>query len=179
MTWSDQFKLAASYSKDVNQQLLVACQNLSCDSMLADRGVFFDSIIGTWNHLLVTDLLWLLKLHPATDNETLLKQPKIISPNQVIAAQINEVSELRLAIDQAFIDWIAGLTDQQLDETCHYQSLDDQTMSAPLGHVLQHIFNHQIHHRGQLTALLSQAGVSYGHVDFLQQRQDVVAGSSG
>ncbi len=180
MTWSGQFKDAAHYNERINQQLLTVCENLSCDSMLQDRGVFFDSIIGTWNHLLVTDLLWLQRLNVTMENDGLLtRQPKVMSPNQVIAAQINEVSEIRLAIDKIFIRWIEGLDDQQLSADYQYQSLDNDTITTPLASILQHIFNHQVHHRGQLTALLSQAGVSYGHIDFLQQSQDVIAGASG
>jgi uncharacterized damage-inducible protein DinB len=33
--------------------------------------------------------------------------------------------------------------------------------------VVTHFFNHQTHHRGQLTTLLSQAGKDYGITDLI------------
>ena len=41
------------------------------------------------------------------------------------------------------------------------------SMTAPLWHVVSHLFNHQTHHRGQLTTLLSQLGRDPGPTDFI------------
>jgi uncharacterized damage-inducible protein DinB len=36
-----------------------------------------------------------------------------------------------------------------------------------LGDVLQHVFNHQTHHRGQASTLFSQLGIDIGATDLL------------
>lgn len=39
--------------------------------------------------------------------------------------------------------------------------------SRPFSALVTHFFNHQAHHRGQATTLLSQAGVDMGSTDLL------------
>ena len=39
--------------------------------------------------------------------------------------------------------------------------------TVPLDQLLAHLFNHQTHHRGQLTTLLDQMGYDYGVTDLL------------
>jgi uncharacterized damage-inducible protein DinB len=36
-----------------------------------------------------------------------------------------------------------------------------------LGDVLQHVFNHQTHHRGQASTLFSQLGIDIGATDLI------------
>ena len=49
---------------------------------------------------------------------------------------------------------------------CYTNSSGDQFVKN-LAHVLQHLFNHQTHHRGQITTLLSQSGIDVGSTDMI------------
>ena len=50
----------------------------------------------------------------------------------------------------------------------HYQSIvGNNRVSCTYWIAAVHFFNHQIHHRGQLTTLLTQAGVDYGATDLI------------
>ena len=43
----------------MNEQIFVASSALSEETLVADKGAFFDSILGTLNHIMVGDLIWL------------------------------------------------------------------------------------------------------------------------
>ena len=75
-------------------------------------------------------------------------------------------------LDALIVDWVATLTAADLD-----LALDYKTMKGVAGHrrfasLLLHFFNHQTHHRGQITTLLSQAGVEVGVTDLLVRIPD-------
>lgn len=69
------FQTLAKYNARLNQQVLTAASSLSHDQLNEDRGAFFKSILGTLNHILVGDLLWLRRffLNHGPDNQTFLK----------------------------------------------------------------------------------------------------------
>lgn len=50
-----------------------------------------------------------------------------------------------------------------LTETLKILLID--TITKAVADITQHIFNHQTHHRGQLTCVLSQLGIDYGCMD--------------
>ncbi len=49
----------------------------------------------------------------------------------------------------------------------HYENSKGIPFTTPLWHAVAHVFNHQTHHRGQVTTLLSQHGVDPGATDFI------------
>ena len=79
-----------------------------------------------------------------------------------VAAQEREMT------DQEIIDWANTLTDEKLDEIFEFTTVvNPKTRRCPLWVTVTHFFNHQTHHRGQLTVLLNQCGVDYGVTDFI------------
>jgi len=62
---------------------------------------------------------------------------------------------------------VAELTPEILESDLAYSRSTGQSMVAPFWHVISHLFNHQTHHRGQVTTLLSQLGRDPGVTDFM------------
>ena len=62
-----QFLLMADYNQWMNTRLYDAAAKLSAAELERDRGAFFGSILGTLNHLAVTDIMWLQRFsaHPS------------------------------------------------------------------------------------------------------------------
>ena len=48
-----QYVLMGRYNRDMNQRLYAAAQSLSEEQLASNVGAFFQSILGTLNHLLV------------------------------------------------------------------------------------------------------------------------------
>jgi len=60
------------------------------------------------------------------------------------------------------------LTENHLSQSINYTNTKEETFEHNLANVLLHLFNHQTHHRGQITTLLSQIDVDYGTTDFIR-----------
>jgi uncharacterized damage-inducible protein DinB len=79
-----------------------------------------------------------------------------------------ELRRERAVTDAAIERWASGLDPRQLAGTLKYTSLSNPApREFPLWFAVAHFFNHQAHHRGQLTTLLFQRGIDPGVTDLL------------
>src|SRR3546814_17511132 len=81
-------------------------------------------------------------------------------------------------LDAIIERWIATLDDDDLRHVLRYTNTRGNGFARELVPVLLHFFNHQAHHRGQTTTLLSQAGVDVGVTDLLALVPDAGAGDA-
>jgi len=154
----EQVRLLAQYNTWMNGKLYAACAGLSDDERKRDRGAFFHSIHGTLNHVLLADSVWMGRFDGMPF--------KFTSLDQELYASFDELETQRVAMDKRIEQWARGLTDTALSAKLTFTSAVTKRTHAPtLWRVVFHFFNHQTHHRGQLTTLLSQAGVDYGVTD--------------
>jgi uncharacterized damage-inducible protein DinB len=157
---TEQARLFAAYNAWMNGKLYEACATLPDEERKRDRGAFFHSIHGTLNHLLLADSVWMGRFEA---------QPFVFkSLDQELHSSFDELRAHRREMDTRIDRWASGLTEAALDAKLQFTSvLTKRTNTATLWKLVTHFFNHQTHHRGQLTALLSQAGVDYGSTDLL------------
>lgn len=73
----------------------------------------------------------------------------------------------RQALDQVIIEFINELNEDDCLSILSYQSTKGEVFNKPFFMLLQHLFNHHTHHRGQVTTLLSQIGIDIGETDLL------------
>lgn len=156
----EQAALMAGYNRWMNLRLYGVCAELPDAERKQDRGAFFRSIHGTLNHLLLADRVWLGRFQ---------QRPFAVRAlNQELYADFDQLRAERELTDAEIEAWVAGLSEEQLASELHYTSLSNP---APRRYCLwvavQHFFNHQTHHRGQLTTLLSQAGKDIGVTDLI------------
>jgi uncharacterized damage-inducible protein DinB len=69
--------------------------------------------------------------------------------------------------DRKILHWANGLVLPQADELLDYVSLTGEMREVNFMQAIMHFFNHQTHHRGQVTAALSQKGVVFGVTDLI------------
>ena len=70
--------------------------------------------------------------------------------------------------DRRIIHWVDSLSSRHLEGKLIYKGIvNPEPRRYPLGFALAYFFNHQTHHRGQITTLLSQLGVDVGVTDLL------------
>lgn len=171
MSEKDHFLLLAQYNAWMNVKLYEAAAQLPPQELAADRGAFFGSLIGTMNHLVAGDTLWLSRFaghparHAALDPVRAMRVPAAIT--EIFSLDLATLAVQRRALDAAILAWIAELADDEFDHVLHYASTKGVVSNRRLGGLLTHFFNHQTHHRGQCSTLLSQAGVDIGVTDLI------------
>jgi uncharacterized damage-inducible protein DinB len=123
-----------------------------------ERGAFFKSIYLTLNHIAYSDLAFLSRF----DGKPELA-PKI---NTDLFGSFRQLQIQRALIDQKILTRVNQLTPTWLEEPLRYKSqVDGQFRTLPHWVLMTHLFNHQTHHRGQVTTLLSQMGFDMGSTD--------------
>lgn len=60
--------LMAEYNEWMNDKLYAAAACLSAEALAQDRGAYFGSVLGTLNHLVAADTVWLQRFaqHPSS-----------------------------------------------------------------------------------------------------------------
>ena len=179
MHLTDHLRLLADYNAWMNGQLYDAAARLPAAELAAPKGAFFGSILGTLNHLVVADTIWLQRFarHPAGASalQTVAQWPAPAALNQILFDTLPALRTRREALDALITQWVDQLDDAALASPLHYRNTRGEAFTRHLHAVLVHVFNHQTHHRGQVTTLLSQAGVDPGVTDLLTRIPQLTA----
>ena len=163
--------LLATYNAAMNTRLYAAAATLPKDALSADRGAFFGSIIGTLNHIVAGDTIWLRRFMGHPSNFPALQAMRDIAPPAGLAHIHSDDLDTLLAhrqrLDAVIEAFAAEVTDSNLAQPLTYRNSRGECRKH-FGSLLLHLFNHQTHHRGQATTLLSQSGVDVGVTDLLE-----------
>src|SRR5471032_3279325 len=167
----DQFALLAAYNADMNRKVYDAAAALPAHEWLADRHAFFGSICGTLNHLVAGDTIWLTRFaaHPGAHAAlaTLRGQPPSTVLTQIYSDDVATLYTRRRQLDETIARFIGELDAADLDVVLRYANTKGVVSHKRFADLLLHFFNHQTHHRGQASTLLTQAGVDIGVTDLL------------
>lgn len=160
MTELEQLRTFARYNRWMNERLYECCARLSDAERKEDRRAFFKSIHGTLNHLLLADRVWMGRF---------TGEPFAVrSLDQELYADFEELRRERAKTDAAVEAYVATLDEAALERELAYTSIaKPEPRRVAMRFALAHFFNHQAHHRGQLTTLLSQRGIDPGVTDLL------------
>jgi len=163
--------LLAGYNQWMNARMYEAAAGLEHEALVAGRGAFFGSILGTLNHLAVADTIWLQRFaaHPAgfASLQVLQEWPRPVRLDQALAPDLAGLRGYRQRLDALILDWVAELRPGHLAEDLAYANMAGVVSRRNFGALLAHFFNHQAHHRGQASTLLYQCGVDVGVTDLL------------
>jgi len=161
----------ARYNRWMNRKLFEKTALLPAEAVRKNRHAFFASLLGTLNHIMVADLLWLRRF--AADKSCkeslagLADFPTPASLRDILFPDFSEFADARERLDNLILDFSRLWTDKLLATPIRYRNMAGEKHERELGPLLQHFFNHQTHHRGQATTLLFQAGIDPGPTDLL------------
>lgn len=171
------FQLMARYNTWMNDKLYAAAGQLSPQALSEDRGAFFPSILATLNHIAVGDIIWLKRFakHPACAElrEVISDLQRPAALDQLLFDTFAPLHALRSRLDGHISDWVAALTEVDLEHVLAYGNMKGVPAQRPYASLMLHFFNHQTHHRGQASTLLHQAGQDIGVTDLLALIADV------
>lgn len=161
----------AKYNRAMNTKIYDAVATLPVEQHTENRGAFFGSIIGTLNHILVGDIIWLKRLSLALQGHSELKPVHALtqatSLDTVLFTNLQELKTQRKSLDELILLFTSSLNDDELWLPINYKNMKGDVCTKNLFPLLAHVFNHQTHHRGQITTLLSQSGIDIGVTDFV------------
>ena len=169
MSEKSQLILMAEYNQLMNQRIFEASRNLSSIILNEDKGAFFKSIIKTLNHIMIGDILWLKRFMKHPTNYTSLKEMKRFLTaeklDQILFDDISLFYKERKKLDRIIVEFCNELKEEDIDNTLDYVNFKKEEHCKKFGYLILHVFLHQIHHRGQVTTLLSQENIDFGETD--------------
>ncbi len=166
---TDRYRQLAGYNAWANSEIYKAAAHLSDADYRADRGAFFKSVHGTLNHLLVTDRLWMRRF---------TGEGKVAATlDAILFDGLAALRQARIAEDDRITRYIKGLDAAALQGRFSYtRASTPDRYEQELAPALDHVFNHQTHHRGQVHALLTGLAGTAPSLDLLAYQREAGLG---
>ena len=141
------FELMATYNALMNQK--ISDGRTGEQTLWLDNKAFFGSILGTLNHLMVGDLLWLARFHKHSNYgdgiKTLCSLDDFPSPTaltQILYDNKADFIQQRKKLDQLIIQFIKESVEEDYSVTLSYKNTKGAAHCKPFSMLLQHFFNH-------------------------------------
>ncbi len=143
----------ARYNRWQNENLYGVADRLSDAERRQDRGAVFGSIHATLSHLLWADRTWMARFASWPKPNATIPQSTTLFSDWGNLKQERADSDTKLIAWADDIDpaWIGG-------DLTWFSGAIQREVTKPRWQLLTHFFNHQTHHRGQVHAMLTQAG---------------------
>lgn len=145
------FMMFSTYNRWANSRIYEAAADLSEEEFNRDAGAFFGSMMGTLNHVLAADRIWMKRFTGEGDAPAKL--------DTILHRAFPSLKVAREAEDLRIMNWVETLEGPALTGRFTYMTATDmRTISQRLSPALAHFFNHQTHHRGQSHMILTVLG---------------------
>jgi uncharacterized damage-inducible protein DinB len=151
------YRAMAHNNRWANHRLLTACARLSHAEFTAPRTGFFPTLAATLNHILVVDRFYVDAMEGGRLGPAAWSEPE---PCKTVAA----LRESQEEVDRRLIAVVESLEAGSLERIVELQHAAG-VQREPIDRVLLHLFQHQVHHRGQVHAMLSGTSVRPPQLD--------------
>jgi uncharacterized damage-inducible protein DinB len=160
MITPDWVRMMAAYNTGMNRRIYAAAGELDDEGRRRDRGAFWGSIHATLNHLLWGDRMWMSRFAGWQEPGRRLRESADLHATFADLAAAREETDTRIlawaeALEPAWLTgdltWVSGAAQREV--------------TKPRALLVTHMFNHQTHHRGQVHAMLTAAGVKPADTD--------------
>ena len=151
-----------------NDRLLGACVELTSEELHAPRVSFFPSLMLTLNHILRVDAYYLGEIH-----ETGRGLAAWEAASRHEHRELAPLAEAQLASDRELVSYCDALDGAALArQVGMHRGVDEGVFAEALPAVLAHLFVHQVHHRGQVHAMLAGTRAAPPQLDEFFLRYD-------
>lgn len=148
----------ALYNMWQNQTLIDLCNELTPDQRRLDRRMFFGSILNTLNHIIHVDQTIHLIIHT--------KSFPVFDPTFIPYPDYDEFKRARSEFDETLLRESQTCSQAWLDEVFEFWSETlNRNRRIPRSFFYIQMFNHQTHHRSQITSEFHKLGMDYGCTD--------------
>lgn len=140
-----------------NHRLLTACLALTPEEFTAKRTGFFPSLRATLNHILIIDHFYVDAMEGGTLGPAAFAEDE---PCETVAA----LKEAQAAVDRRLLNVVESLDVAGLQRIVSVHR-ETTIQRERMDRLLLHLFQHDIHHRGQAHSMLSGTSVSPPQLD--------------
>jgi uncharacterized damage-inducible protein DinB len=140
-----------------NHRLLAACTRLPQSEFTAPRTGFFPSLRATLNHILIVDLFYIDAMQGGTLGPTAWADREPCST-------VDTLRPAQMDADRRLIALVEAIDPHGLERIVKVHR-GDRIQQERMDRLLLHLFQHQIHHRGQAHAMMSSTSVSPPQLD--------------
>lgn len=168
MITSEYCQTMARYNAWQNTGLRKMISEMDQEDLYADRGAFFGSIMGTLNHLLWGDALWISRFDGGDGPAVPAKDHLEITPTPAVWAAERFRMDARITLwakSVYAVDLVGDLT--------WFSGVAGREVTKPMALCVMQLFNHQTHHRGQVHAMLTAAGQKPNDTDIPFMPEDM------
>ncbi len=162
------FQALAKYNGSVNQSVLALLEPLKKDQVMMKTKAFYPSIFETMLHILVSDLNWLRRYRDRFKEIKALGDPKLLSLDEKslrheFESDYAKLYQYRKQVDGLIIQWVNEIGESQLNSMLRYKNYKGEEIEKEVWKTVLHWFNHQTHHRGQVSVLLDLLGIDHDY----------------
>ena len=159
----DVLTLFARYNQHADDELYSILAKMSEEDLTENMGSYFSSIMGLLNHSLLASINWLNRFKDSSLPFGALDTPVLDIDNpgfgKALHTTFSELQDHQQKIDRLFITFIEGLTDSLLQSEVVYRTSSGEELKRIVWQALLHLFNHQTHHRGQISQILDSKDI--------------------
>ncbi len=162
--WHSHFAGLARYNVWALSRLYESVDRLREDDYRRDVGLFFKSIHGTLNHLLLAEhSIWYPRFAENVSNRIAL-DTELETDRAALRTRLLTAAARWSAL---FATWPSD----RFDGTLSYTTTQGSSVALPFASTLAHVFNHATHHRGQVSAAVTLVGGTSPELDMVQMLQ--------
>jgi len=159
------FTLLARYNRAANEALVGFLDKLPPAELCKPRGSYFGSIQGILDHVIMCDLNWLRRFREVFPKAEPLNRPRLSPPGHAWTVfefpDYAEFRRERAKVDAIFADFTESAETARFGEVLAYSDSHGIARRYYFRDALDHVFNHQTHHRGQVSQILDELGVEH------------------
>ena len=162
------FQAFAKYNESVNQSIMELLKPLKKEQIMMKTKAYYPSIFETLLHNLIADLNWLRRYRDALKENKALNNGKPLSLEEKglrleFDSDYTKFFQYRRQVDELMIRFVDELDESKMGLVMRYKNYKGEEIEKELWKTLLHLFNHQTHHRGQVSVLLDLIGIDHDY----------------
>ena len=159
------FQGFAQYNSSVNESLLELLRPLKKEQIMMETKAYYPSIFETLFHILITDLSWLKRYKGIFERNKALGSKLLVLEEKGLREEFKsdytKLFQYRRQVDDLIVQFVEELNEDQMNSIIRYKNYKGEDVEKESWKTLLHWFNHQTHHRGQISVLLDMVGVDH------------------
>jgi uncharacterized damage-inducible protein DinB len=162
------FQAFAKYNGSVNLSVLELIEPLKKEQIMMETKAYYPSLFATLLHNFMGDLNWLKRYREVLKENKRLNSSPLLSLEEKSLREEFESDYARLfqyrkRTDDLILQFINEIDENKMETIVKYKNLKGENIEKELWKTLLHWFNHQTHHRGQISVLLDLIGVDHDY----------------